>query len=317
MKGCTCWRKSRTGKDVVIVLGLESDTLTYPVIGLNNSVAALSVVIKHYQSRTVIHRDWIAIFEAVSTKALPPETIESWYRQPCCDRERTEGCVIGFPANISMCTFFLSCWIEYSTPRLSKDNSNVNPKSAPTVERQELQLNRRCNVPAGEKKKGRRNSAKEMKGEMEWVVWNVPHAEFVMDHYGMEHSLCGSHTLNWIGKTHFLVVVVVFLKCNLVLITIKQSYGGCWNVGYVDSHYITLHYKKAHTFCTNLFLILRLRCTVMVLRSQRWLSNRLTFQVICLLPGSFCERSPRCRFHHLDPQQTEEQELLPEGPDNM
>lgn len=36
-----------------------------------------SEVIKHYQSRTVIHRDVIAIFNAVSTKALL--ALVSWY----------------------------------------------------------------------------------------------------------------------------------------------------------------------------------------------------------------------------------------------
>lgn len=76
---CPRQRESRVGKGLII-LGLVSDTQTYLIIVLNN-LKFISAVIKHYKSRTVIHRDGIAIFAAHSTKALPPQTIYSWYCQ--------------------------------------------------------------------------------------------------------------------------------------------------------------------------------------------------------------------------------------------
>lgn len=65
--------KSRAAKSLVVIIVSDTSSMS-SIIGVKFNLE----VIKHYQSRTVIHRDVIAIFNAVSTKASL--ALVSWYQ---------------------------------------------------------------------------------------------------------------------------------------------------------------------------------------------------------------------------------------------
>lgn len=65
--------KSRAAKSLVVIIVSDTSSMSSII-----EVKFNSEVIKHYQSRTVIHRHVIAIFNAVSTKASL--ALVSWYQ---------------------------------------------------------------------------------------------------------------------------------------------------------------------------------------------------------------------------------------------
>lgn len=118
--------------------------------------------------------------------------------------------------------------------------------------------------------RGRRGSTEEMKRgrermnrrqqktknredeQRDWVSgWHMPHAEFVMDYYGVEHGLCSRQTLNriqkpmlpkWLPHSWF----CLFINTLMFFIQLTST---DWNINTFDPENFSL-FHHSHALCT-------------------------------------------------------------------